>query len=67
MPSSTKISLLELLARTSGSPQVILLTDHEEVANWARLEALAGEVSLVEPETEPRTGDLARRAGHLTA
>lgn len=46
---------------------MILLTDHEEVANWARLEALAGEVSLVEPETEPRTGDLARRAGHLTA
>ncbi len=46
---STKLTLMELLARTAGTPQVILLTDQEEVATWARLEALTGEVALVEP------------------
>jgi hypothetical protein len=46
---STKLTLMELLARTAGTPQVILLTDQDEVATWARLEALTGEVALVEP------------------
>jgi hypothetical protein len=46
---STKLTLMELLARTAGAPQVILLTDQDEVAGWARLEALTGEVALVEP------------------
>lgn len=63
VPSSTKLSLLELLARAAGTPQVILLTDQEDVASWARLEALTGEVALVEPHAEPRdarrTSDLA--------
>jgi len=54
---STKLTLMELLARTAGSPQVILLTDQDEVATWARLEALTGEVALVEPSisTQPAT------------
>ncbi|MCU1498369.1 MAG: hypothetical protein JWM47_2322 [Acidimicrobiales bacterium] len=64
VPASTKLSLLELLSRTAGSPQVILLTEQEEVASWARLEALTGEVALVEPEhharrAAPRPSDLA--------
>jgi len=52
---STKLTMMELLARTAGSPQVILLTDQDEVATWARLEALTGEVALVEPSisTQP--------------
>lgn len=56
---STKLTLMELLARTAGSPQVILLTDQDEVATWARLEALTGEVALVEPSisTQPATGN----------
>lgn len=62
---STKLTLMELLARTAGSPQVILLTDQDEVATWARLEALTGEVALVEPSistqpaTRPGASDLA--------
>lgn len=60
VPASTKLSLLELLARTAGSPQVILLTDQDDVASWARLEALTGEVALVEPRTEPRDADAVR-------
>ena len=51
---STRLSLLELLARSAGPPQVILLTNQEDVASWARLEALTGEVALVEPQTEAR-------------
>jgi hypothetical protein len=54
VPASTRLSLLELLSRTAGSPQVILLTEREDVASWARLEALTGEVALVEPRAEPR-------------
>lgn len=60
---STKLTLVELLARTPGSPQVILLTDQDEVTSWARLESLTGEVALVEPEVAAthtrRTSDLA--------
>jgi len=44
-----KAPLLELVARSAGSPQVILLTADEDVASWARLEALAGTVSVLEP------------------
>lgn len=48
-----KVSLLELLARSAGRPQVILLTGDEEVASWARLEALTGNVAVLEPTPEP--------------
>lgn len=46
---ATKHSILDLLAQSAGHPQIILLTDQDDVAGWARLEALAGHVSLVEP------------------
>ncbi|QYG94790.1 hypothetical protein HC251_21710 [Iamia sp. SCSIO 61187] len=44
-----KPSLLELMSRSAGNPQVVLLTADEEVASWARLEALTGELSVLEP------------------
>lgn len=44
--------LLELLGSAAGDPQLILLTDDERVASWARLEALAGTASVVEPVSE---------------
>ncbi len=55
---ATRMALFELLARSAGSPQVILLTNAEDAATWARLESLTGEVALVEPQTEvrPATG-----------
>ena len=49
-----KLRLLELLGRSAGDPQIILLTDDDEVAAWARLEALAGDVALIEPALERR-------------
>ena len=46
---SVKPLLLELLGRSAGEPQIVFLTDDEDVASWARLEALTGDVALIEP------------------
>ncbi len=54
LDAGLKVPMLELLARSAGSPQVILLTNEEEVASWARLEALTGDLSVLEPT--PDTG-----------
>ncbi|MCB0971823.1 MAG: hypothetical protein KDA97_09975, partial [Acidimicrobiales bacterium] len=62
VPPSTKLTLMELLARTAGSPQVVLLTDQDEVATWARLEALTGEVALVEPQVSTQPAPQAPKA-----
>jgi hypothetical protein len=58
-----KPSLLELLGHGSGSPQLIFLTEDEDVASWARLEALTGALSIIEPSpeaAEPKTGPFVR-------
>jgi hypothetical protein len=47
-----KPALLELLSRAAGDPQIVFLTDDEDVASWARLEVLTGEVALVEPAAQ---------------
>lgn len=49
---AVKAVLLELLAATSGSPQLIVLTADEDVASWARLEQLAGRLKVVEPSVQ---------------
>lgn len=46
---TARLALLELISRTAGSPQVILLTEHDEVADWARAQTPTGEVALLEP------------------
>jgi hypothetical protein len=46
---TAKPALLELLSHTSGTPQLVYLTDDEDVASWARLEALTGALSIIEP------------------
>ena len=45
---STRSALLELLARAAHNQQVVVFTDQDDVAEWARLETLDGHVSLVE-------------------
>ncbi|MEY2570600.1 MAG: thiamine transport system ATP-binding protein, partial [Acidimicrobiaceae bacterium] len=52
---TTKPALLELLGHTEGAPQLIFLTEDEDVASWARLEALTGALSIVEPQPEQTT------------
>ena len=49
---SVKPLLLELLGRSAGQPQIVFLTEDEDVASWARLEALTGDVALIEPAPE---------------
>lgn len=44
-----KPALLELLSHTAGTPQLVYLTEDEDVASWARLEALTGTLSIIEP------------------
>jgi hypothetical protein len=38
-----------LLGHGPGTPQLIFLTQDEDVASWARLEALTGALSIIEP------------------
>lgn len=49
---SVKQWVLELVGRSAGSPQIIYLTDDADVAAWARMEALGGELSILEPSPE---------------
>lgn len=44
--------LLELLVRSSQHQQIVLLTEDPHIASWARLEAMTGALSLVEPSPE---------------
>jgi hypothetical protein len=49
---SVKTWMLELIARSSGRPQVIYLTNDPDVAAWARIEAISGDLSIIEPAPE---------------
>jgi hypothetical protein len=68
---AVKADLLELLMRASVRQQVIFLTEDEDVASWARLEAMTGNVAIVEPARPGqggRTGDDGnRRSKHVAA
>ena len=54
LPEHTRIELLELVQRSSGPPQVILLTDDPAITRWARPRALSGDLDLVEPGRRSR-------------
>ena len=64
--SALKPPLLELLSRATVSQQVLFLTSDPDVAMWARAEAIAGNLALIEPVAsasstgtlEPETVDL---------
>ena len=67
-----KPELLELLMKASADQQVIYLTQDEDVASWARVEALTGAMAVVEPASERRHPDppapgLHRRLNDLCA
>jgi hypothetical protein len=44
-----KPDLFRVISRASAQQQIILLTDDESIAQWARVEALTGELSIIEP------------------
>lgn len=66
---SVKGELLELLMKASRHQQVIFLTEDEHVASWARLEAMTGELSIIEPSgsEQPAGGDEPRSSKHVAA
>jgi hypothetical protein len=49
---SIKQWMLELVGRSAGTPQVVYLTEDEDVAAWARMEAMAGHLAVIEPSPE---------------
>jgi hypothetical protein len=49
---SARPAVLELLTHAADSVQIIYLTDDGNVASWARLEALTGALSIIEPAAE---------------
>ncbi|HSL56352.1 MAG TPA: hypothetical protein VK866_00775 [Acidimicrobiales bacterium] len=51
--SSMKPALLELISDASKRQQIVLLTEDPDVAAWARLEALTGNLAVVEPSAAP--------------
>lgn len=72
--NTTKAELLEFLVAASGKQQILYLTNDEDVASWARVEALTGLLSIIEPgdasdENVGRTGDdeKPRRSRHVAA
>jgi len=70
LPSPTKPGLLELLVQASRDQQIIYLTEDPDVAEWARLEALTGELSIVEPGSGSRPGgddSSPKRSRHVAA
>lgn len=52
LPGDAKAHLLELLVRSSAYQQVVYLTEDDDVADWARLEAMTGDVMILEPTPE---------------
>lgn len=54
LDTSVKPSLLELLGRAAAHQQIIYLTEDEDVASWAKIEALTGDLAILEPSaSEP--------------
>jgi hypothetical protein len=58
---SIKPELLELLTKASTNQQVVYLTEDPDVAAWARVEALTGQLSIVEPVADKPPTDRAHR------
>jgi hypothetical protein len=70
LPSETKPGLLELLVTASRAQQIIYLTEDADVAEWARLEALTGDLAIVEPGSGSRPGgddNNPKRSRHVAA
>lgn len=72
--SATKAELLEFLVAASIQQQIIYLTNDEDVASWARVEAMTGLLTIIEPGTPAiddvkHTGDddAPRRSRHVAA
>jgi hypothetical protein len=55
---SVKQWMLELVGRSAGTPQIVYLTNDADVAAWARMEAMSGELSILEPEPSQEPAEI---------
>ena len=53
LDSDMKASLLELLVHSSDDQQIVFLTQDSQVTEWARVEAITGELAILEPGGAP--------------
>jgi hypothetical protein len=58
---AAKPPLLELLTKASANQQVIYLTEDPDVTAWARVEALTGQLAIVEPASDKALSDRPHR------
>ena len=61
-----KAPLLEMLVRSSVSQQIVFLTEDDDVIEWARLEAMTGDLTILEP-TPADVRDAADKKGTVAA
>ncbi len=70
VPTESKLELLELVLKASAEQQIIYLTDDEDVASWARVESVTGDLAIVEPsdaDAGRRTDNATKRSRHVAA
>lgn len=53
VPIEARAELLELVANAGAGQQIILLTDDDDVASWARLESMTGDLAIVDLQAPP--------------
>jgi len=51
LDTALKAPVLEMLLRSSESQQIVFLTEDADVIEWARVEAITGDLSILEPTT----------------
>ena len=63
LASEHKAPLLEMLVRSSAHQQIVFMTEDQQVIDWARLEAMTGELTILEPtpSDERATQETGRR------
>lgn len=57
-----KAPLLEMLVRSSEHQQIVFLTEDEDVTDWARVEAITGDLSILEPTAADEPVELETQA-----
>lgn len=57
---SVKQWVLELVSRSAGTPQIVYLTNDPDIAAWARMEAVGGDLAILEPAPAQESADLPR-------
>jgi hypothetical protein len=53
-----KAPLLEMLVRSSEHQQIVFLTEDTDVTEWARVEAITGDLSILEPTAAEEAADI---------